>query len=172
MITVEQYEKFLTQIVKELEANWLLIGGSLLYLLKTSERTTADIDLCPIDELTNEKRLNLMDIAQKCGLGIESINPAADYFLRKIPNWKNSITIYLTGEKGNIYRPSIELYFKLKMNRRTESDIDDCLNYLNWHKNQKISFSKDEILQILSLSIANESNPIKIKLLENLKNKI
>ncbi len=55
-----------------------------------------------------------MTVAQNSGLAIESINPAADFFLKQIPDWKSSIILFLTGAKGHLYRPSFELYLKNK----------------------------------------------------------
>lgn len=172
MISDHQYELFLKTITEELDGDWLLIGGSLLSLLKVSDRITSDIDLCPIDEMTNDKRLNLMEIAQKCGLGVEAINPSADFFLRSIPNWKNAIVLYLVGKKGKIFRPSLDLYFKLKLNRRSESDIEDCFKYLQWNFSQKINYNKTEIINLVQNSIQNESNEFKKNKLEELKSKI
>ena len=101
MITAEQYQNFLIKILDFLEGDWVVIGGSLLALIKADSRVTADIDLCSIDELTNEKRLSLMKLATEVGLNIEAINPAADFFLNQIPNWKSSIILYKSGIKGS-----------------------------------------------------------------------
>ena len=77
MILPEQYNQFLKSVANDLEGDWLVIGGSLLAIIQSDSRSTVDIDLCPINEMTNELRLSLMTVAQKSGLAIESINPAA-----------------------------------------------------------------------------------------------
>jgi hypothetical protein len=90
-----------------------------------------------------------MNIAQKSGLPIEAINPAADFFLRQISDWKKSLVLFKVGLKGSLYRPSLELYFKLKLNRCSESDIQDCISFLNWHRDNSLNYNKNNLLAIL-----------------------
>lgn len=145
MISLEQYKLFLQSMVTELEGDWVLIGGSLLAVINAESRFTSDIDLCSIDELSNEKRISLMKLAEQAGLSIEAINPAADYFLKQVPNWKNSLVILQNGIKGNLYRPSLELYMALKLNRGTDTDIKDCLSFIRWHLKNNIDFDREKI---------------------------
>ncbi|MBC7420201.1 MAG: hypothetical protein H7328_05685 [Bdellovibrio sp.] len=148
MITKNQYEQFLSFITADLEDDWVVIGGSLLAILNAGTRNTTDIDICPLGELTNEKRLALMNLALKAGLSIESINPSADFFLRQIQNWKSSLVLFKSGPKGNIFRPSLELYLKLKLNRGSDSDILDCISFIEWHKNNLLLID-DKAIKIL-----------------------
>ncbi len=149
MISENQYELFLQNVLEQIDCDWVIIGGSLLALLKATNRSTTDIDICSLDELTNERRLHLMNIAQKSGLPIEAINPAADFFLRQISDWKKSLVLFKVGLKGSLYRPSLELYFKLKLNRCSESDIQDCISFLNWHRDNSLNYNKNNLLAIL-----------------------
>ncbi len=177
MISSEQYENFLKSVVQHLEGDWLVIGGSLLAILKTPSRATVDIDLCPLAEMNNDLRLSLMKVAQEAGLSIESINPAADFFLQQIPNWKSSIIPFLTGAKGALYRPSFELYLQLKLNRCSQTDIEDCRLYLDWCLKNKSPVDKEASLLSLQKKIEElSSSPSKtsselINQLQNLKNK-
>ena len=93
MITRKQYDDFIKNVLEEIESDWVIIGGSLLAIIHASDRSTADIDICPLNEMTNEQRLLLMNIATKSGLPIEAINPSADFFLRQIPNWKAALVL-------------------------------------------------------------------------------
>ena len=106
MINKDQYEKFLNSMTDLLAGDWVIIGGSLLAIINADARVTADIDICPVEELTNEQRLQMMDLALAAGLPIEALNPSADFFLRQIPNWKASLILFKKGLKGTIYRPS------------------------------------------------------------------
>ncbi len=160
MIKQEQYNHFLKSVADDLEGDWLVIGGSLLAIIQAESRTTVDIDLCPLNEMTNELRLSLMTVAQNAGLSIESINPAADFFLKQIPNWKSSIVIFLNGKKGNLYRPSFELYLKLKIERLSQTDIEDCILYYKWNKKNQISA---QFSDILLQKISVEKNEEKLK---------
>ncbi len=149
MISLDQYKLFLQNMITELEGDWVLIGGSLLAVINAESRLTSDIDLCSVDELSNEKRISLMKLAEQAGLSIEAINPAADYFLKQIPNWKNSLVVLQKGPKGNLYRPSLELYIRLKLGRGTHTDIKDCVSFINWHFKNKIDFNYDKIKKML-----------------------
>lgn len=169
MIKAEQYSRFLKSVTNELEGDWLVIGGSLLAIVQSDSRATVDIDLCPIDEMTNDLRINLMRVAELSGLSIESINPAADYFLKQIPNWKSAIILHITGQKGRLFRPSFELYLKLKIERLSQTDFDDCLLYFKWNMNVKNSVNKSEIQNILDSKLVSEKNSEKIELLKRLK---
>ncbi len=149
MITSEQYILFLNNVVNELDGDWVVIGGSMLAFIDAESRVTADIDLCCISDLDNDKRISLMKLAELSGLNIEAINPAADYFLKKIPNWKNSLVLLKNGEKGNLFRPSLGLYLQLKLNRGTPTDIQDCISFINWHFKKSISFDLDKIKSVV-----------------------
>ncbi len=150
MISKNNYDLFLKNILEQIDCDWVIIGGSLLILLKASDRATTDIDICPLGELTNERRMHLMTVAQDSGLPIEAINPAADFFLRQIPGWKESLILFKTGKNGNLYRPSLALYFKLKLGRASDSDILDCISFLKWYQKNGLLYDKDELLKVLA----------------------
>ena len=164
MISQNNYDLFLKNILEQIDCDWLIIGGSLLVLLRASERATTDIDICSLGELTNERRLQLMDIALQSGLPIEAINPAADFFLKQIPGWKESLILFKSGTNGNLYRPSIELYFKLKLNRSSQSDILDCISFLDWHKKNLIPYNREILFKILKNYDEIKVNQIKSEL--------
>lgn len=149
MITAEQYQKFLKAVVDDIEGDWVLVGGALIAILNPHSRATADIDLCPIGELSNERRIHMMKLAESADLSLESLNPSADFFLRQIPQWTSSIVVFIKGKKGTLYRPSLELYIKLKVSRLSESDVTDCLAFIEWHRGQKISYDKKSIQDFL-----------------------
>ncbi len=160
MISNQNYDLFLKNILEQIDCDWLIIGGSLLVLLRATNRATTDIDICPLSELTNDRRIQLMDVAQKSGLPIEAINPAADFFLRQIAGWKESLVLFKSGKNGNLYRPSISLYFRLKLSRGTETDIADCISFLNWHRDNNLAYEKDNLLVLLSNYDKSKVTPI------------
>lgn len=160
MITQKQYDDFLKNILEDLENDWVIIGGALLAIIQASQRSTADIDICPINEMSNDNRLFLMNIAIKSGLPIEAINPSADYFLRQIPNWKSALVLYKIGKKGKLFRPSLELYLKLKLNRGSDTDIEDCISFIDWHKKNSLEINTHSIREILKDFDLNKINKI------------
>lgn len=158
MLTQQNYQEFLDLVTDEITGDWLVVGGALLGLLEKQERITMDIDICPIGEMTNDLRLELMNLAAKCGLPVEAINPAADFFIKQIPHWKTSIVLLKKGQRGAIYRPSIELYFKLKLARFSQTDLQDCLSFLRWHIENKTSFDNKNLLDLVKTESAKHSN--------------
>lgn len=161
MISQDQYRKFLEAVTNDIEGDWVLVGGALMAVLIPNSRATADIDLCPIGELTNERRISLMRLAQKSHLSIEAINPSADFFLRQIPQWQASLILFIKGAKGNLYRPSLELYIKMKTERATESDISDCIAFWQWHKDNGLDYDSVSIRDYLNQKISQENQPQK-----------
>ena len=150
MISETQYQNFIKNVTESLEKDWVIVGGSLLALIKASTRATSDIDICPLNDMSNEDRLALMDLAIKSNLPIEAINPSADFFLRQIPCWKSSLVLLINGKKGKIYRPSLELYIQLKLNRASQIDIEDCISFIKWHKLENIAYDSEKIKEHLN----------------------
>ena len=117
--------KLYNDIVKNLKGNWLLIGGALLHVLGISNNETLDIDLVPIDQITNSDQLKIMDIALKNGFPPETINFAAEYYVKKQKNWQNELILLNETENAKIFRPSKKLFKQLKQERGTETDLLD-----------------------------------------------
>lgn len=72
MIKPHQYSDFIDAVVENMEGDWVLVGGALMAILIPGTCATLDIDLCPLGELTNERRIELMKLAQASGLSYEA----------------------------------------------------------------------------------------------------
>ena len=120
-----QIRKLLAQIFDTLEGDWILVGGALLHAMGLSNRQTLDIDLVPMNIVTNRDQLKLMDIAIKNGFPPETINFAAEYFVKKQPRWKKEVILLKETKRARIFRPSRKLFKKLKLARSTEIDLAD-----------------------------------------------
>jgi hypothetical protein len=121
--------KLYKSIIKEITGSWLLTGGALLNVLGFSDRETLDIDMVPLDDIRNKDQLMIMDIAAGCGLPPETINFAAEYYVKKQNNWKNEIIVIFKNDKCCIYRPTKKLFRALKEARGTETDLADIEIY-------------------------------------------
>lgn len=165
---------FLTTATDELKGEWVLIGGTLLPALGIDHRVTTDIDLVSINSKdSTQATLQLMELAEKLGLAIETINQAASYFLEKIPNYKDSLVLLHSGKKGKIYRPNATLYLLLKIRRLSESDLQDCLHWLKWVKKMGESLDLMRLQKAIKTEAErSESSHEKRKNLEILKQKI
>lgn len=115
--------------MRQLQGDWVLLGGSLLAYLRLSDRQTFDIDLAPKGKVNNEITLQAIDIAAKKGLPPETINFAVEYFLKKQKGWENELIVIRKTKRGAFYRPSKKLFRKLKEARGTETDLKDIELY-------------------------------------------
>jgi hypothetical protein len=128
LITAKVVDRFIDLVLKELKGEWVIVGGVVPYLLGSSERPTLDIDIAGPDEASQADTLKLMDIAETLGLPVESINQAASFFLKRIPDWQKQLVLIRSNQHCKVFRPSIELYFALKLQRGSESDIADLMS--------------------------------------------
>jgi hypothetical protein len=119
-------EQLVARAVATLEGDWLLVGGGLALLWLDSPRATRDIDLVALRGAQAD-RLALMDLAADLGLPIETVNAAADYFVRRIEGWEQMLQPLRGGPRARILRPDPTLFVLLKLRRLAESDLDDCL---------------------------------------------
>jgi hypothetical protein len=131
-VTPEIMSKFVKSAASRLSGSWVIIGGSVLHLLNISARTTEDIDVAGPQTATQAEILSLMEISQSLGLPVEAINQAGAFFLHKIHDWENKLILVHKEKKASIYRPNLELYWRLKIARLSESDLEDCLRYLDY----------------------------------------
>lgn len=125
-------KKVLIEAGKKLKGNWLLMGGTLLPAVGLDIRSTVDIDLVSLDKELGDQTLSLMEIAESLGLSVETINSAAAFFFKKIGARKEDLILLHQGKSAIIYRPSLALYWKLKVGRLTESDLLDCQHYFHY----------------------------------------
>jgi len=120
--------RFLALAAERLTGEWLLIGGAAAAAWFRDDRVTEDIDLIGLLG-TQDERFALMELAGEAGLPIEAVNSAADFFVRKIPDWRAHL-VPLVAARATIYRPSATLFLLLKLERLSESDLDDCVRLL------------------------------------------
>ena len=121
----DQIEACVTAVTERLDGRWLLVGGSLVALELEPGRTTEDVDLVGM-EGTQAERFALMDLASDLGLPIETVNSAADFFVRRIPGWERELSILRAGPRATVYRPTPTLFVLLKVGRLSERDLKDC----------------------------------------------
>jgi hypothetical protein len=122
-------DAILQSVVDRLPGDWLLIGGALVALWVDARRVTEDVDLVGIAG-TGADRRSLLGLADDLGLPVEALNSAADYFVERIPGWREHIEPFRTGKSGRVFRPSPTLFLVLKARRLSSRDLDDCLGLL------------------------------------------
>lgn len=136
-LDVEILKKFLKIAGDHLLGEWLLVGGTLLPAVGITIRVTVDIDLIGLGEKERGQLIELMKISESLGISVESINQAAGFFLDKVGYKKDDLLVLHKGRHSIIYRPSVMLYWKLKLERLTESDFIDCQYYYHFCVTQK-----------------------------------
>ena len=123
--------KLYNDILKNLKGDWILVGGALLHVLGVSLNETLDIDLVPLGEVSNRDQMQIMEIAIKNGFPPETINFAAEYYVKKQRNWENELVLLAESGAGRIFRPTKKLFKALKQARGTETDLLDIKNFDN-----------------------------------------
>ncbi len=119
-------EGFLALIGERLAGEWLLIGGGAAAAWFSPGRTTEDLDVIGLGG-SQAERFALMDLATEASLPIEAVNSAADFFVRRIPDWRDHLVELHRGSRGIVYRPDPTLFLLLKVNRLSEIDLSDCV---------------------------------------------
>lgn len=113
-----------------LDGDWLLIGGAAAAAWFSPTRTTEDLDLIGLAG-SQAERFALMNLAADAGLPVEAVNSAADFFVRKIADWREHLVVLHRGPRSTIYRPTATLFLLLKIGRLSETDLDDCVRLLD-----------------------------------------
>lgn len=161
-------KKFLKAAGERLKGEWLLVGGTLLPAVGIDVRSTVDIDLIGLGKTENAQILELMEVAETLGLNPETINPAAAIFLKKIKYQKEDLIILYKGSKGTIYRPSLMLYWQLKMNRLSETDLQDCEHYLAACKKADDKINLPQLFEEIQARLEKENSKEKLNRLKTL----
>lgn len=133
-LDIKILKEFLRLAGDNLRGEWLLIGGTLLPAVGLNIRSTIDIDFVGLGDDEARQSLELMDLAESLGLGVETINQSAAYFAKKAGVKAEDLYLLSRGKKAKIYRPSVELYWQLKVARLSEADVMDCAHYFNYCK--------------------------------------
>ncbi|MBI3555124.1 MAG: hypothetical protein HY074_02525 [Deltaproteobacteria bacterium] len=123
-------DKFIRLASDHLRGNWVLLGGTILPLLGVEHRVTTDIDLVGLSDNERAQTLQLMTLAEKTGLPVESINQSAGFFLSKIKSFEKHLVVLKKSKGLTIYRPDTYLFLLLKIGRLTETDLSDCLEFI------------------------------------------
>lgn len=113
------------ELLKNLSGDWILVGGGLLHVLGISDRETIDIDIVPVNDITNRDQLKIMDVAVKNGFPPEVINFSAEFFVKRENNWKNELVLLYENDNVRIFRPSVKFFRQMKEQRGTETDLLD-----------------------------------------------
>ena len=73
-----------------------------------------------------------MEVADAEGLPIEVVNSAADFYVRRVPEWNREVVVLRQGASAKILRPTATMYMLFKLARLGEQDFDDCMALLAW----------------------------------------
>ena len=142
--------EFLKRAGERLEGEWLLVGGTLLPAVGIDVRSTVDIDFLGLGKNEGGHALELMEIAESLGLSVETVNQAASFFLKKAGYDRSDLIVLFKGSAATIFRPSLLLYFKLKLARFTETDQVDCEHYCKFCRQVGDPFEKSKLTEVLT----------------------
>lgn len=167
-LTPKTLKNFLSLTSEKLNGDWLLVGDTLLPALGLNVRATIDIDFVSLSG-TQDQTLELMSLAEELELPIDCINQAAAFFVRKTGVNKKDLILLKKGKRATIYRPSLELYWKLKLSRMSETDLQDCEHYYHYcHANNEV-VDITSLLEILNSFKAKSTENSKLQRLLKLE---
>ncbi len=149
-LDVKLLQEFLKRAGDKLKGEWLLVGGTLLPAVGLNIRTTVDIDLVSLGAQENAQSLEVMELAEDLGLSIETINPAAALFVKRVGYTTSDLLPLKKGTRAVIFRPSVMLYWKLKLARLSETDVMDCLHYFHYCKGVGDAVDLSELRDLLA----------------------
>jgi hypothetical protein len=131
-----------------LTGEWLLVGGAAAASWFSPERTTEDLDLIGLGGSQGE-RFALMQLAADAAIPIEAVNSAADFFVRRIPDWREQLVELHRGSAATIYRPNPTLFLLLKLARLTETDLSDCMLLIEHVRATGDELDRDRVMTAL-----------------------
>jgi hypothetical protein len=156
---------FLEKAAAKLSGEWIIIDGTVLPLTGIDHRVTVDIDIINLNfESSNKDSLKLMEIAEELKLPVESINQAGAYYLAKIENVLDHLILLKESKKCKIYRPDAFLFLKLKLERLSETDMEDCIEFLKKHA-QEYAIHKLQISKLITQRSKTATPEIKLRLI-------
>lgn len=110
---------------ERLQGDWLLIDGAAIAMWLSPRRVTEDLDVLSMSGNQSD-RFSLMDLAEELGLPTEALNSAADFFVHRIPGWRQQLELLHAGSQARIFRPNATLMLLLKIRRLSARDMEDC----------------------------------------------
>lgn len=140
-----------------LVGEWMLLGGAAVALWIEPRRTTEDIDVIGFGGTAQERR-SLMELAVELGLPVEALNSAADFFLFRVPDWREHAEPLFRGARSVVYRPSPTLFLLLKIGRLTSEDLSDCLALLAKVRREGLLLDAERVLAALG-SLPESQDP-------------
>lgn len=144
----QRIEAVVHAVGDRLDGEWLLVGGGLVALWLQAGRTTEDVDLVGIGG-PGDRRLELFDLALDLGLPVEAVNTAADFFVERVPGWRDEIEVLYRGARGTVHRPSPTLFLLLKSGRLSARDLEDCLALLDKVDEESLPLDAARVLRAL-----------------------
>jgi hypothetical protein len=164
----KKLRQFLKLAGEKLTGHWVLMGGAVLPALNVDYRVTTDIDIVGLNNPSQTDTLKLMDLAAELDLPIESINQAGAYFLFKISNYSNHLILLHSGKNATLFRPDIFLYFQLKITRLTETDLSDCIRFLEVITQSNEAWDRHALEKIINHEIKKTTSEQKLNRLNEL----
>lgn len=144
----DRIKEIVEAVADRVGGDWLLVGGGLVALWFYNRRVTENIDIVSFSDKT-DARYAIMEVAEALGLPIEAVNSPADFFVRRIPDWKKQTEVLYRGREGVIQRPTPTLFLLLKVQRLSEQDFIDCEMLLAEVRKQKLDLDRDRIVRTL-----------------------
>jgi hypothetical protein len=165
-------KRFVRLLSDRLPGDWIIIGGTVLPLVGIHYRTTLDIDVAGPDPQTASQTIGLMNLAEELGLPVEAINQAGAFFLYRMTDWREHLIEVCSGAAGRVLRPDATLFVRLKLGRMSETDLVDCLAFVEYSRSGNEPIDTSALLGTIEQMRAHDENPGRIARLRVLEAKL
>jgi len=79
------------------------------------------------------------------------VNSAAEFFVNRIPDWREQVEPFRAGAVGRVLRPSPTLFLLLKLARLSDTDLADCVALLDRVCAEGLALDSARVLAALRL---------------------
>ncbi len=74
---------------------------------------------------------------------------AAEFFVNRIPDWREHVEPFRSGAAGRVLRPSPTLFLLLKLARLSDTDLADCVALLDRVRAEGLALDTARVLAAL-----------------------
>lgn len=161
--------RFVELAGERLQGDWVIFGGCVVPLLGGTGHVTFDIDVAGPDDSELGQLNELYRIAVELGLPPEAVNQAGAFFLRAIPGWRDELETLHAGSGARICVPTATLYVLSKIERLSDSDLDDCLERLQIAARNGGSLDRDRLRRAVREQAVSASSEARLRRLTTLQ---
>ncbi len=123
-------QKFVQLMGDELRGDWVFCSSVILPLLSVSSNVYSEIDIALPQDVDTTNIVRLFSIAERLGWPVETVQLHATHYAQSIADWRRMVLPLRKSKNCGVYRADVNLFVAMRMQRLTEADLTDCLDYV------------------------------------------